>query len=123
MAEQADDFTTTEHNGVFTIGARPDLEIDLTRRDEFAKVVGSALASAACSSLVVDLSEAGFMDCYSTNVLLEAGQKLRAANKPLVVDIAGYRTATIRRLFQVIGAEEAFFVVNEMPPIPGILLE
>ena len=122
MTERSSNFIIMEHNGVATVGTRPDLEIDLERREEFAQAVAGVVGNAACSAAVIDLSQASFMDCTSLSVLLQARQDMRTHERALVLDIAGYRTSTIRRLFDVAGVNDLFFVVD-VPPIPGVFLD
>jgi anti-anti-sigma factor len=106
------DFDTTEHNGVVTVEARAGLQLDLNNRDAFKDAVAEAAGSMACSALVIDLSQATFMDCSNLEVIQRANNTLRSQNKPLVLDIAGPRAGSIGRLLEVSGVIDHMVVVT-----------
>lgn len=107
------DFVTTEHQGVVTVEARAGLQLDLENRGAFKEMVAEAVGSAACSSLVIDVSRATFMDCSNLEVVQRANKTLAEQNKPLVLDIAGPSTGIIQRLLEVTGAIDHMLVVTE----------
>lgn len=109
-------FSTTERAGVATVAARADLELDTDRQPEFERTLAEVVGSAACSAVVVDLSQAAFMDAGGLNALISSRNAAQEQAKSFVVDLAGPRTAEIVRLFELTGVIDTMFVITDEQP-------
>ncbi len=110
-------FSTTEQAGIVTIETCAGLELGLETRLDFERTLAEAAGNAACQAMVLDLSQAAFMDCSNLQVLQRAQADLRSQEKTLVLDVTGPQNGIIRRLLEVTELMDQFFVVTDTPPV------
>jgi anti-anti-sigma factor len=93
------------------------MELDMGKHPAFRQALAEAAGSAACSSLVIDLSQADFVDASSIRLLQETRAALQAEGRTLVLDLTGPRNRGARRLLEITGLTDYFFVVSETQPL------
>lgn len=97
---------------------RPGLEIDLAQSGHFTKALCEMAGNTACSAVVVDLSQVGFMDCTGLSGLVQAREEACRHNKPFVVDLTQARSTAVRKIIGLTGLD-AQFLMPSPPPRPA----
>jgi anti-sigma B factor antagonist len=96
-------------NGTFVVAAGG--EVDLYRAPELERALAEPLAEGA-TQLVVDLSEATFVDSTALHVLLRAARQLDRKTGELIVVVPD---PNVRKVFEITGVGRFFSVVSSLP--------
>jgi anti-sigma B factor antagonist len=95
-------------NGTWVVAASG--EVDLYTAPELERALTAAL-TAGVTQLVVDLTEATFVDSTVLHVLLRATQHLDGAGGELIAVVPD---PNIRRVFEITGFERLFSIVSSV---------
>jgi anti-sigma B factor antagonist len=95
-------------NGTFVVAASG--EVDLYRAPELERALAGSLAEGT-AQLVVDLSEATFVDSTALHVLLRAARQLDREAGELIVVVPD---ANVRKVFEITGLDRLFAVVSSL---------
>ena len=98
-------------NGILLVSARG--EVDLYTAPDLERTLAEAVAEAP-AQLVVDLSEASFVDSTALQVLLRAARQLAQQEGVLTVVVPD---PTVRRVFEITGFDRVFPVVSSLPAV------
>ena len=98
-------------NGTFVVAAGGD--VDLYAAPELERVLAGALAEGA-ARLVVDLSEATFVDSAALHVFLRAARQLDRKAGELIVVVPD---PNVRKVFEITGVGRFFSVVSSLPTV------
>jgi anti-sigma B factor antagonist len=96
-------------NGTFVVAAGG--EVDLYRAPELERALAVPLAEGV-TQLVVDLSEATFVDSTALHVLLRAARQLDRETGELIVFVPD---PNVRKVFEITGVGRFFSVVSSPP--------
>jgi anti-sigma B factor antagonist len=98
-------------DGTFVVAAGG--EVDLYRAPEFERALAGPLAEGA-TQLVVDLSEATFVDSTALHVLLRAARQLDREAGELIVVVPD---PNVRKVFEITGVGRFFSVVSSLSTV------
>jgi anti-sigma B factor antagonist len=103
-------FTTEEENGVLIV-IPPKMDLDASNAEEFKRDITPTVAGR--KSVIMDLSEVGFMDSAGLGAMLSAFKKVRAEGGLFKIfgpnkDIkALFELVRMHRLFEILGDKES----------------
>jgi len=95
-------------HGIFSVGVTG--EVDLATAPELKEALAQVIESGA-RGVVVDLSEATFIDSTTLGVLMGATKRLRPAGGELAI---ACREANIRRIFEITLLDRVFTIVDSV---------
>jgi anti-sigma B factor antagonist len=95
-------------NGTWVVAASG--EVDLSTAPELERALTAALTAGA-TQLVVDLTEATFVDSTVLHVLLRAAQHLDGAAGELIAVVPD---PNVRRVFEITGFDRRFSIVSSL---------
>jgi anti-sigma B factor antagonist len=98
-------------NGTFVVAARG--EVDLYTAPELERALAAPLAEGT-TQLVVDLSEATFVDSTALHVLLRAARQLDGKEGELIVVAPD---PNVRKAFEITGLNRFFAVVSSLSTV------
>lgn len=98
-------------NGTFVVAAGG--EVDLHRAPELERALAGPLAEGA-TQLVVDLSEATFVDSTALHVFLRAARQLEREAGELIVVVPD---PNVRKVFEITGVGRFFSVVSSLSTV------
>jgi len=98
-------------SGRFVVAA--DGEVDLYTAPELERALAGPLAEGA-TQLVVDLSEATFVDSTALHVFLRAARQLDREAGELIVVVPD---PNVRKVFEITGVGRFFSVVSSLSPV------
>jgi anti-sigma B factor antagonist len=98
-------------DGTFVVAAGG--EVDLYRAPELERALAGPLAEGA-TQLVVDLSEATFVDSTALHVLLRAARQLDREAGELIVVVPD---PNVRKVFEITGVGRFFSVVSSLSTV------
>jgi anti-sigma B factor antagonist len=98
-------------NGTFVIAASG--EVDLYTAPELERALAGPVAEGT-AQIVVDLSEATFVDSTALHVFLRAARRLDREARELIVVVPN---ANVRKVFDITGLDRFFAVVSSLSTV------